>query len=134
MKTSNVRCFEMEAEFPRDHTLIAQVWDWDAMSADDLIGETEIDIENRYYSDHRGCCGISRTYSTSGYNAWRDREKPTQILESLCKRNNLPSPEFSNSRVTIGKQEFPFHATLNAADERGTVRNGLDVGKFSFKY
>ncbi|KAH0549066.1 hypothetical protein KQX54_005671, partial [Cotesia glomerata] len=110
--------FEMEAEFPRDHTLIAQVWDWDAMSADDLIGETEIDIENRYYSDHRGCCGISRTYSTSGYNAWRDREKPTQILESLCKRNNLPSPEFSNSRVTIGKQEFPFHATLNTADEQ----------------
>ncbi|XP_057330739.1 otoferlin-like [Microplitis mediator] len=111
------KCFELEAEFPKDHSLIIQVWDWDAVSADDLIGETVIDIENRYYSDHRGCCGISRTYSTSGYNAWRDREKPVQILESLCKRNNLPSPEFSNSCVTIGKQEFPFHATLNTRDE-----------------
>ncbi|XP_034943562.1 otoferlin [Chelonus insularis] len=119
------KCFEIEAEFPKDHTLIIQVWDWDAASVDDLIGETQIDIENRYYSDHRGHCGISRTYSTSGYNAWRDREKPMQILESLCRKNKLPMPEFSHLNATIGKQKFTFSTSLDLVGESGNVRNGL---------
>ncbi|XP_015125981.1 otoferlin [Diachasma alloeum] len=112
------KCFEIDAQFPKDHTLTIQVWDYDATSSDDLIGETRIDIENRYYSNHRGHCGISRTWSKSGYNAWRDRERPTQILETLCRRNNLPLPEFTDT-VTIGKQKFPFTAGLEILDESG---------------
>lgn len=97
--------------------ITAQVWDYDATSTDDLIGETKIDLENRYYSHHRGTCGISRTYSPDGYNRWRDREKPTQILEYLCKRNNLPLAEYRNDYVKIGRKKFPYTGILS--DEVG---------------
>jgi len=42
--------------------LTAQIFDYDAV-ADDLIGETRIDLENRFYSKHRAHCGIAEKYS-----------------------------------------------------------------------
>ncbi|XP_076375559.1 otoferlin [Megalopta genalis] len=101
------RLFEIEASFPQDYLMVIQVWDYDATSSDDLIGETKIDLENRFYSRHRATCGLSQRYNSSGYNAWRDREKPTQILHSLCKRNNLPLPEYRKDDVKIGRRKFP---------------------------
>ncbi|XP_076634575.1 otoferlin [Colletes latitarsis] len=110
------RLFEIEATFPKDHTMIVQVWDYDAASGDDLIGETKIDLENRFYSGHRATCGISKSYNADGYNYWRDREKPTMILDNLCKRNNLPSPEYGEDGVKIGRKNFRFLDVL-AKDE-----------------
>ncbi|XP_071649969.1 otoferlin [Temnothorax longispinosus] len=111
------RVFEIEASFPQDYMLEIQVWDFDATTTDDLIGVTRIDIENRFYSRHRALCGIASAYSTVGYNAWRDREKPTQILEFLCRKNNLPPPEYGEREIKIGKQSFPFHAVIEREDE-----------------
>ncbi|XP_076243958.1 fer-1-like protein 6 [Calliopsis andreniformis] len=102
------RLFELEATFPLDYMMIVQVWDFDATSSDDLIGETKIDLENRFYSQHRATCGIARIYSVKGYNRWRDREKPTQILDHLCRKNNLPLPEYRNDHVRIGRKRFFF--------------------------
>ncbi len=45
-----------------DSMMRIQVMDYDRLSADDLIGETTIDLENRFYSRHRPRCGISATY------------------------------------------------------------------------
>ena len=42
--------------------LSVQVYDWDLLGADDLIGETKIDLENRFYSRHRAKCGIAAKY------------------------------------------------------------------------
>jgi hypothetical protein len=36
--------------------------DWDKLSADDIIGETVIDLENRFFSKHRPRCGIQQKY------------------------------------------------------------------------
>ena len=36
-----------------------QLMDWDMVGSDDLIGETRIDLENRFYSRHRATCGIA---------------------------------------------------------------------------
>uniref|UniRef100_W5MRD6 C2 domain-containing protein n=1 Tax=Lepisosteus oculatus TaxID=7918 RepID=W5MRD6_LEPOC len=82
--------------FKRKTELMIQILDHDLVGSDDLIGETKIDLENRYYSRHYACCGLQRTYNTqrSGYNSWRDARKPTQILTKLCKESGLPEPVY----------------------------------------
>lgn len=56
------RCFEIEATFPQDSLLTVQVLDWDLVGTDDMIGETKIDLENRFYSRHRATCGLAKKY------------------------------------------------------------------------
>ena len=56
------RCMEFEATFPMESSLVVQVFDWDLVGMDDLIGETKIDLENRYYSRHRATCGLAKKY------------------------------------------------------------------------
>ncbi|KAL5475170.1 hypothetical protein EMCRGX_G027237 [Ephydatia muelleri] len=53
------KVFEIPALIPLDHTLQVTVMDWDLTSADDLIGTTTIDLENRLISQHRATCGLS---------------------------------------------------------------------------
>ena len=57
------RTFEFEATFPMESILTVQVFDWDLLSSDDLIGETKLDLENRFYSKHRATCGVAEKYS-----------------------------------------------------------------------
>ena len=61
-KSLNFRCFEFEATFPQDSVLNVQVYDWDLLGSDDLIGETKIDLENRFYSRHRATSGLATRY------------------------------------------------------------------------
>ncbi|XP_050085649.1 otoferlin-like isoform X2 [Anopheles aquasalis] len=102
------KCFEIEATFPQDSMLTVQIYDWDLVGSDDLIGETRIDLENRFYSKHRAMCGIASRYEDSGYNIWRDPMKPTQILTKLCKENKLEPPQYFQDRVNIGRCCFVF--------------------------
>ncbi|CAH0768231.1 unnamed protein product [Bemisia tabaci] len=94
------------ATFPQDSMLTIQVLDWDLVGSDDLIGETRIDLENRFYSRHRATCGLSRKYEDFGYNQWRDPMKPTQILGKLCKDAKMEVPIYSNGKVKVGKHTF----------------------------
>lgn len=56
------RCFEFDATFPYDYLLKIAVWDYDITTVDDLIGETEIDLESRFYTKHMAYCGIPEFY------------------------------------------------------------------------
>ena len=47
-----------------DNMLTIGIYDYDLVGSDDLIGETKIDIENRFYSRHRPICGLSEAYAT----------------------------------------------------------------------
>ncbi|XP_012269850.2 otoferlin isoform X2 [Athalia rosae] len=100
------KCFEIEATFPQDSLLTVQIVDWDLVGADDLIGETKIDLENRFYSRHRATCGLAKKYDEFGYNKWRDAMKPTQILSKLCKDGKIDGPTYTHGRVTIGRKNF----------------------------
>ncbi|KAL9883742.1 otoferlin-like isoform 3-T8 [Glossina fuscipes fuscipes] len=112
------KCFEVEVTFPQDSMLTVQIYDWDLVGSDDLIGETRIDLENRFYSKHRATCGLSLRYEDCGYNQWRDPMKPTQILSKLCKINKLDMPHYFQDRVAIGKYCLTF------SDEEVIAWNG----------
>ena len=73
----------MEASFPQDSVLTVQVYDWDLLGGDDLIGETKIDLENRFYSRHRATSGLAAKYAPCGYNEWRDPMKPSQVINHI---------------------------------------------------
>uniref|UniRef100_A0AAY4BAI6 Otoferlin n=1 Tax=Denticeps clupeoides TaxID=299321 RepID=A0AAY4BAI6_9TELE len=96
------KSFDIQATFPMESMLTVSVYDWDLVGTDDLIGETKIDLENRFYSKHRATCGMASTYSIHGYNVWRDPQKPTQILAKLCKEGKLDGPHYGpGGRVKV---------------------------------
>ncbi|XP_015464224.3 otoferlin isoform X1 [Astyanax mexicanus] len=101
------KSFDIEATFPMESMLTVSVYDWDLVGTDDLIGETKIDLENRYYSKHRATCGIASNYSLHGYNVWRDPQKPTQILAKLCKEGKLDGPHYGpGGKVKVANRIF----------------------------
>ena len=44
--------YEIPAEIPGNSTLTLEVWDYDDLMSDDLIGTTTIDIEDRFFDEH----------------------------------------------------------------------------------
>ncbi|KAI1241352.1 hypothetical protein IHE44_0009835 [Lamprotornis superbus] len=114
----NPRSFDIEATFPMESMLTVAVYDWDLVGTDDLIGETKIDLENRFYSKHRATCGVSQTYSIHGYNTWRDPMKPSQILSKLCKEGKVDGPHFGpGGRVKVANRVFTGPTEIE--DENG---------------
>ncbi|XP_053700525.1 otoferlin-like [Synchiropus splendidus] len=112
------KSFDIEATFPMDSTLTVSIYDWDLVGTDDLIGETKIDLENRFYSKHRATCGISCSYAIHGYNIWRDPMKPTQILAKLCKDGKVDGPHYGpGGRVKV--ENRVFMAPTEIEDENG---------------
>ncbi|TRY83688.1 hypothetical protein DNTS_034385 [Danionella cerebrum] len=115
------RSFEFQATFPKESLLTVLIYDYDMIGGDDLIGETQIDLENRFYSRHRATCGLPADYAIEGYNAWRDCIQPTELLMKLCKENRLDNPTFSPGRITVGNKVF-FGKTV-FVDEDQTVES-----------
>ncbi|XP_019065455.1 fer-1-like protein 4 [Fukomys damarensis] len=98
---------ELSISLPAEPELTVAVFDHDLVGSDDLIGETHIDLENRFYSHHRANCGLASQYDMDGYNAWRDAFRPSQILAGLCQRCGLPVPEYRAGAVKVGSKVFP---------------------------
>ena len=55
--------FELKAMMPLDKDLYIRIKDYDLLSTDDVIGETVIDLENRFLSRFRATAGLPITYS-----------------------------------------------------------------------
>ncbi|XP_068590271.1 fer-1-like protein 6 [Cebidichthys violaceus] len=111
------RSFEMQATFPQESLLSVVIYDYDMVGGDDLIGETCIDLENRFYSRHRATCGLPTEYSLDGYNAWRDCLKPSELLSKLCKDNGLGEPQFRPGRITVADKVFVGKTCFMQEDE-----------------
>uniref|UniRef100_A0A8C6LPW7 Otoferlin n=1 Tax=Nothobranchius furzeri TaxID=105023 RepID=A0A8C6LPW7_NOTFU len=112
------KSFDMEATFPMESMLTVSVYDWDLVGTDDLIGETKIDLENRFYSKFRATCGISSNYSVHGYNIWRDPLKPSQILAKLCKDAKIDGPHYGpGGKVKVANRIFSGPTEIE--DENG---------------
>ncbi|XP_029352544.1 otoferlin isoform X2 [Echeneis naucrates] len=112
------KSFDIEATFPMESMLTVSVYDWDLVGTDDLIGETKIDLENRFYSKYRATCGISSNYSLHGYNVWRDPMKPCQILAKLCKDGKIDGPHYGpGGKVKVAGRIFQGPTEIE--DENG---------------
>ncbi|XP_063260880.1 fer-1-like protein 4 isoform X3 [Prinia subflava] len=123
---------ELTVSFPMESELTVAVFDHDLVGSDDLIGETKIDLENRFYSKHRANCGVAAQYDLNGYNTWRDAFKPTQILDSLCKKNSIPAAEYrweeikvDNKIFKVPPEAFPQEASVR--NKRGVADENLSV-------
>ncbi|CAL8096634.1 unnamed protein product [Calicophoron daubneyi] len=119
------RCFEFKCMIPNDKDLTVRVKDYDVVGADDIIGETTIDLENRCLTKFRATCGIPQTYCVSGLNKWRDSQLPSAILETICQRHNWPAPTYTEPSETnqcmvvqVGPKRYSVRQF-----EHGTVHN-----------
>lgn len=124
------RMFELKGTIPIQKDLEIRVKDYDFMSSDDVIGETFIDLENRFLSRYRATCGLPQTYCISGPNKWRDCFKPSEILTQFCEKNFIPPPTYKTGRdeiVCIGQRQFKIsdferhlkpHPHLGPSNER----------------
>uniref|UniRef100_A0A668A8F9 Otoferlin a n=1 Tax=Myripristis murdjan TaxID=586833 RepID=A0A668A8F9_9TELE len=118
------KSFDIEATFPMESMLTVSVYDWDLVGTDDLIGETKIDLENRFYSKHRATCGIASNYSVHGYNVWRDPMKPGQILAKLCKEGKVDGPHYGpGGKVKVANRIFLGATEIE--DENGETEEHL---------
>lgn len=62
--------------------LLIRVLDHDLVGSDDVIGETRIDLENRFYSRHRATCGLALYYDTlvpDLHMSWENGYGPTSL-------------------------------------------------------
>lgn len=95
------KMFEVTAHIPISKDLCVTVMDYDLIGKDDKIGETVIDLENRFLSKFGAICGLPQTYCTSGINKWRDARTPRQILDKYCETNNFHKPKFMGNNKVI---------------------------------
>ncbi|KAH9281037.1 Otoferlin [Echinococcus granulosus] len=108
------KMFQFEVEFPTTTILHIEVMDHDILGSDDVIGQTVIDLESRFYSPHRATCGLAQTYYSHSYAQWRDNKLPTEILSDLCQKSGLPPPVYTqiDNTVKVGGKEFYADTTI----------------------
>lgn len=120
-------CLQVTGLIPRDQFLTISVYDYDGFG-DDLIGETIIDIEDRLRTKYRACCGIANEYTRSGYNFWRDSQKPSEILSGICRKYNIGAPHVIGSTIKVANIIFEDDSNLSKSEDL-TERLSLAVLK-----
>ncbi|XP_049603430.1 dysferlin isoform X7 [Syngnathus scovelli] len=93
------KMFELSCSLPQEKDLHVTLYDHDRLTKDEKIGETVIDLENRFLSKYGAGCGLPQSYCLSGVNRWRDQLTPRQLLSGLCERRNLRKPIYHRDTV-----------------------------------
>uniref|UniRef100_A0A4W3IN78 C2 domain-containing protein n=1 Tax=Callorhinchus milii TaxID=7868 RepID=A0A4W3IN78_CALMI len=100
------RLYELTAVLPIDKDLRVTLYDYDMLSKDQKIGETIIDLENRFLSRFEACCGLPQTYCTSGINQWREPLRPSQRLRLFAQRRGYRLPVYRDGSLTFRGEDF----------------------------
>ncbi|XP_060244870.1 myoferlin isoform X2 [Meriones unguiculatus] len=123
------RMYELSCYLPQEKDLKISVYDYDTFTRDEKVGETIIDLENRFLSRFGSHCGIPEQYCVSGVNIWRDQLRPTQLLQNVARFKGFPPPVLSEdgSRIRYGGRDYRLdefeankilHQHLGAPEER----------------
>uniref|UniRef100_A0A8C5CQ83 C2 domain-containing protein n=1 Tax=Gadus morhua TaxID=8049 RepID=A0A8C5CQ83_GADMO len=114
------KLYELTCTLPLEKDLRVALFDYDMLSKDEKIGETVIDLENRFLSRHGARCGLPSTYCTSGVNVWRDQQSPSQLLSRVCERRGLRRPVYQRDRLTFRGRQYtaPLNPHLGPLMER----------------
>ena len=101
------KMFEFESQLPREHEMRVIMMDHDATSADDLIGYTSVDIENRFLTSFQATCGIPKHYFISGPCKWRHQLQPSDLLDRYLKAKQYGKAVWrGNTEVEVCRQKF----------------------------
>uniref|UniRef100_A0A672VCC6 Dysferlin n=1 Tax=Strigops habroptila TaxID=2489341 RepID=A0A672VCC6_STRHB len=100
------KMFELSCTLPLEKDLKITLYDYDLLSKDEKIGETIIDLENRFLSKYGARCGLPQTYCISGPNQWRDQLRPSQLLHLFSLQHNYKAPTYKSDRVIFREQEY----------------------------
>ncbi|MEQ2254763.1 hypothetical protein ILYODFUR_006917 [Ilyodon furcidens] len=100
------KMFELTCSLPLEKDLRVMLYDHDMLTKDEKIGETLIDLENRFLSKYGATCGLPQSYCVSGINQWRDQLTPRQLLCRLCERRNLRKPVYEDDAVRFKGQRY----------------------------
>ncbi|XP_055360624.1 dysferlin isoform X3 [Betta splendens] len=100
------KMFELTCSLPIEKDLRVILFDHDMLTKDEKIGETVIDLENRFLSKYGAMCGLPQSYCISGVNQWRDQLTPRQLLFRVCERRNLPKPVFESNAVHFRGRQY----------------------------
>ncbi|XP_077114709.1 myoferlin isoform X5 [Ranitomeya variabilis] len=123
------RMYELSCYLPQEKDLKISVYDYDALTRDEKVGETVIDLENRFLSRFGSHCGLPQTYCVTGINQWRDQQKPSEILQNVARFKSVPPPVYSDNgtKATFSGREYSLedcetnkkiHQHLGPAKER----------------
>ncbi|OXB63079.1 UNVERIFIED_CONTAM: hypothetical protein H355_009362, partial [Colinus virginianus] len=119
-----IRAFGLQ---PKDANGKITLYDYDLLSKDEKIGETVIDLENRFLSKYGARCGLPQTYCVSGPNQWRDQLRPSQLLHLFSLQHHYKAPTYTSDRLIFREQEYtlseledgkPPNPHLGPAEER----------------
>ncbi|GAB1610572.1 myoferlin-like isoform X9, partial [Argonauta hians] len=125
------KMFEMKTVIPLHKDLTIGVYDRDLLSSDDLIGETTIDLENRFLTKFRATCGLPKSYCISGVNKWRDSQLPKTLLTDYCTRKGLNGPMFYGSNsVKVGNVVYnltDFEPSVVTDENLGPAQERLSL-------
>nr|DBA29492.1 TPA: hypothetical protein GDO54_009716 [Pyxicephalus adspersus] len=107
------KMFELTLTLPLEKDLKVTLYDYDVMSKDEKIGETVIDLENRFLSKYGAQCGLPQSYCMqslihlrSGPNQWRDQLRPSQLLHIFAKQRNFKPPVYKTNKIVFHSHEY----------------------------
>ncbi|KII70262.1 Otoferlin [Thelohanellus kitauei] len=108
----------LDIEFPRDYMLKIKIYDFDDIGSDDLIGQTEIDLETRYHSKTLVSSPLPTEYTQYGPWKWRHALEPSQILQNIVTFHGFEPPTYKNGECQIGN--YIFIAPSTTVDSTGS--------------
>ncbi|XP_030572579.1 fer-1-like protein 6 isoform X1 [Drosophila novamexicana] len=110
------RFFELNTSLPADHILEVAIFDHDKRK-DQIIGYTRIDLEDRWQTKHRATVGIPQEYSHIGYNQWRAKALPSQLLNNLCQQRGIQPPYFYGNVIEVDGMLFGDETIISKSEE-----------------